>query len=136
MPLPWKALLATVPWSEVIGKAPQLADGARKLWKGLNRKNGDTGETDWAGEPTTIPPNADLATRLDLLEAANRRLRTQLLASGEVIQGLGEQQAQLVAQIDSLRRQTRRQTWALWAIALFAGLALLAGQFRFLELFA
>lgn len=135
MPLPWKTILTNVPWSDVLGKAPQIADSAKKMWKGMGRKNTDAAEFDPAGE--SIAPDADFSARLSLLETANRKLRTQTLASSELIQTLSEQNVQLVAQIENLRQRTRLQAWALAATVLLASLALiLALQPRLTEFFA
>jgi hypothetical protein len=134
MALPWKTILTNVPWSDVLGKAPIIADGAKKLWKGMGRKNGDgmAAESD-----IVVPPDADLATRFTALETSQRKLRTQILASGELIQALSEQNAALVAQLDALRRRSRRQALLLAATALTAGLALLlAWQPKLLEFLA
>jgi len=134
MALPWKTILTNVPWRDVLSKAPIIADGAKKLWKGMGRKNGDGTVSE---AEAFIAPDADHATRLDALEASARKLRTQMLASGELIQALSEQNAQLVAQIDAHRRHARRLTWGLAATALVAGLALLlTWQPKILEFFA
>jgi len=134
MPLPWKTILTNVPWRDVLGKAPVIADGARKLWQGLGRKNS---EGSIAEAEALIPPDADHASRLTGLEAAQRKLRTQILASGELIQALSEQNAQLVAQIEMLRRRAQHQAWGLAATALLASLALLlVWQPRLTEFFA
>lgn len=122
MALPWMTILSNVPWSDVLGKAPIIADGAKKLWQGMGRKNGDGAASDLA---ETTPPDADFTTRLTSLEAVQRKLRTQILASGELIQALSEQNAQLVAQIDANRRLVRALTWGLVATAAIAGCALL-----------
>lgn len=135
MPLPWKTILTNVPWSDVLGKAPQIADSAKKMWKGMGRKNADATEIDPAGE--SIAPDADFSARLSLLETANRKLRTQILASSELIQTLSEQNVLLVAQIENQRQRARLQAWALAATALLASLALmLAWQPRLTEFFA
>ena len=135
MALPWKTILTNVPWSDVLGKAPIIADGAKKLWQGMGRKNGEGSAADPLAE--SVAPDADLATRLAALESNQRKLRTQILASGELIQALSEQNAQLVIQIDAHQRRARRLTWGLVATALVAGLALLlAGQPKLLEFFA
>ena len=134
MSLLWKTILTNVPWSDVLGKAPVIADGAKKLWQGLGRKNGDgtIAEAD-----AFIAPDADHATRLSGLETAQRKLRTQILASSELIQSLSEQNAQLVAQIETLRRRAQYQVWGIAATALLAGLAfLLVWQPRLTEFFA
>lgn len=136
MPLPWKTILTNVPWSDVLGKAPKIADGARNLWERMGRKSADAPDTDPMAEAVATP-DGDLSTRLAALEAANRQLHARLLAAGELVRALGEQNIQLVAQIDAQRRRTHRQAWALAATALVAGLALLlAGQPHFTEFFA
>jgi len=135
MPMPWKTILSNVPWSDVIGKAPVIADGARKLWKNIGRKADDNSAPESSGD-LVAADDADFSGRLTTLEAAQRELRTQLLASGELIQALSEQNAQLVAQLDTQRRLARRQSWALAATAIAAGLALLAWLPRFSEFLA
>ena len=134
MALPWKTILTNVPWSDVLGKAPIIADGAKKLWQGLGRKSGDGVVTE---AEAVIAPDADHATRLAGLETAQRKLRTQILASGELIQALSGQNTQLVAQIEVLRRRANLQAWGLAATALVTGLALLlVWQPRLTEFFA
>jgi len=134
MSLLWKTILTNVPWSDVLGKAPIIADGAKKLWKGMSRKNGDGTVSE---AEAVIAPDADYATRLAVLEASQRKMRTQILASGELIEALSEQNALLVAQIDANRRHARQLTWGLAATAVVASLALLsAWQPRFTEFFA
>ena len=134
MALPWKTILTNVPWSDVLDKAPFIADGAKKLWQGMGRKNSDGSAAD---TEAVVAPDADLATRLAALEAVQRKLRTQILASGELIQALSEQNALLVAQIDAHRRRVRLLAWCLGATALVAGLALLlAWQPKLLEFLA
>ncbi len=136
MALPWKLILSNVPWKDVLGNAPKIADGAKKMWGSMGRKTGgrpDGGEMAEAH----LAADADLPTRLAALETASRRLQTQMLASGELIQALSQQNAQLVAQIETLRRRTQRQAWVLAATALAASLALLlVWQPHLLEFFA
>lgn len=120
MPLPWKTILTNVPWSDVIGSAPKIADGAKKLWQTVGRKSGEPTPS----EPTLATDPTDPAVRLSALEAAQRDLRTQLQTSGELLQALSEQNARLVAEIESHRRRARLHAWAIAATALLAGLAL------------
>jgi len=135
MSLPWKTILSNVPWSDVIGKAPVIADGAKKLWKNIGRKADDSSEADPPGDAVAAH-DSDFSGRLAALQAGQRELRAQLLASGELIQALSEQNTQLVAQLDALRRRTHRQSWALAATAIAAGLALLAWLPRLSEFLA
>ena len=135
MTLPWKTILSNVPWSDVIGKAPIIADGARKLWKNIGRKAADDAGAEPAGDAITAD-DTDFSGRLAALEAAHRELHAQMLASGELIQALSDQNTQLVAQIDAQRRRARRQSWALAATAFATGLALLAWLPRLSEFLA
>lgn len=136
MALPWKTILTHVPWKDVIGNAPKIADGAKKMWQSMGRKGADDATGEGSNNPT-IPADADFATRLDLLEGSNRQLLAQTRAASELIQALSEQNAQLVAQTETLRRHVRLQAWLMRTTALLAGLALLfVTQPKFLEFFA
>jgi hypothetical protein len=138
MPLPWTTILTHVPWRDVIANAPKIADGAKKLWKGMNARSDGSDDTaaELSGE-ALAEATVDTAARLDVLEASNRKLRTQMLASSELIQALSEQNSQLVAQIETNRRHTRQLGWALLATAAVAIAALaLALPPRLLEFFA
>ncbi len=129
MPLPWQLILSNVPWKDVLANAPKIADGAKKMWGSLGRRQD--------GAADTAIPAADLPARLSAQEAAIRQLQEQMLASGELIRALSEQNTQLVAQIETHRQRARRQSWAIAATALAAGLALLlAWQPNLLEFFA
>ena len=39
MPLPWSTLVKAIPWSDVIAKAPDIAQGARKLWQQVSTRD-------------------------------------------------------------------------------------------------
>lgn len=135
MSLPWKTILSNVPWNDVIGKAPVVADSAKKLWKSMGRK-ADGGSDAAPTGNTMTAQDTDHSGRLAALEAGQYELRAQLLASGELIQALSEQNTQLVAQIDALRRRAQHQKWAIAATAVAAGLALLAWLPRLSEFLA
>ena len=38
MPVPWSALFSAIPWGDVIAQAPELAQGARKLWQKVGKR--------------------------------------------------------------------------------------------------
>ena len=136
MALPWKQILTNVPWKDVLNKAPTIADGARKMWNNIGRHNGDQAESNAMAE-TPVAADADLAKRLTVLEIASHQLQAQMRTSGELIQALSQQNAQLVAQIEIYRQRTQRQAWGLALTALVAGLALLLSwQPHLLEFFA
>lgn len=118
MPIPWLTVLQAVPWGEVITRAPQVADGARKLWRAVGRKPA-TGEAP-AGPVATADAADPPDRRLAALEASVAALQAQMLASSELIQALAEQNTQLIARVEALRR------WRT-GLALLAALGLLLG---------
>ena len=106
MAIPWLAVLQSVPWSEVISNAPKLADGAKKLWSTV----GGTAAAQVApvaqAEQVSSPAAqamAALEARALALEAAVQDLHGQMRASSELIKALAEQNAQLVARLETLR---------------------------------
>lgn len=121
MALGWLALLKTVPWTDVISAAPQVAGGARKLWDAVAKKS----------PPTTIAPgqvveSVSLNLRIDQNEAAVIALHDQMLSASEIIAKLADQNTLLVAKIESLRR---RLLWL--AIATAATLLIALGGLIF-----
>ncbi len=104
MAIGWLTVLQNVPWSDVIGNAPKVAEGAKKLW-GAMRK------TPPAAEERAANPPSD-AARIAALEAGVTDLNRQLLESAAIITSLAEQNAQLVQRIETNRR------WLVWLSAL------------------
>ncbi|MDX9706055.1 MAG: hypothetical protein RBT86_00585 [Azospira sp.] len=95
MAIGWMTILSNVPWSDVIRNAPAVAEGAKKLWKKVGSNAGKGNVVDGGSPEERI---AALHARVDELQA-------QMLASSEVIQSLAEQNAQLIARIESGRRR-------------------------------
>ncbi|HWU85096.1 MAG TPA: hypothetical protein VN028_07155 [Rhodocyclaceae bacterium] len=102
MPISWLSVLQAVPWTEVIRNAPRVAEGARKLWSSVGRKGGESSTADAADAALANDP----ATRIAQLETTVGELHAQMQASAELIKALAEQNAQLVARIESNRRRT------------------------------
>lgn len=129
MAIPWLAVLQSVPWSEVIGNAPKLADGARKLWSTVGG-SGVAQEAPVAQAGQEASPAAQavvaLQARALALEAAVNDLHGQMLASSELIKALAEQNAQLVARLETLRGRLLwlGATGAMLALAALLGLLL------------
>lgn len=121
----WWKVLKTVPWSEVISAAPQVATGARRLWDTVARKSGPM--------PGPGPVMADIEPeddgfgivmgRLDKNEATLGELRGQMLSASEIIANLADQNAQLIAKLDVVRT---RILWLSIATGVSSLLALLA----------
>jgi chromosome segregation ATPase len=120
MPVSWITVLKAVPWGDVISNAPVVVDGARKLWNTVGRK-GDRAERDQAGttgessataggstQPAPVDAGAAMAglqTRLDSTDTRLNALQDQMITSSELIKALAEQNGQLIARIDTMRRR-------------------------------
>lgn len=115
MAIPWLTVLQSVPWGEVIRRAPAVAEGAKKLWNSVGRRS--------ATGPVEAPaPAADPKARLAAAEAAITELQAQMLASSELIKSLAEQNAELIRRAETNRMRT---LWLAAATALVGVLALL-----------
>ncbi len=118
----WWSVLKTVPWSEVINAAPQVATGARRLWDTVARKNGTAPGASMAAEPEEDPFDT-LFLRVDKNEANLADLRTQMLQASEIIANLADQNAQLIAKMELART---RLLWLGMATGVSSILALVA----------
>jgi len=122
----WWTVLKTVPWSDVISAAPQVATGARRLWDTVNRKPG-------AVDPATgLSPDMAaqeddiiglLIARSEQNDAELNDLRNQMRAASELIANLADQNAQLIAKMDVQRQKI---TWLSVTAGLSALLAVVA----------
>ena len=103
MPIPWLAVLQSVPWTDVIRNAPKVADGAKKLWNSVAGKPSQP-QVPVAASVSNASPEAQaiagLEARVASLEAAVSELHSQMLASSELIKALAEQNGQLVARVE------------------------------------
>ena len=118
----WWSVLKTVPWSEVINAAPQVATGARRLWDTVARKSGTAPGAPMAPEPEEDPFDT-LFLRVDKNEANLAELRTQMLQASEIIANLADQNAQLIAKMELART---RLLWLGVATGVSSILALVA----------
>lgn len=103
MPIPWLAVLQSVPWTDVIKNAPKVADGAKKLWNTIGKKS-PVPETEAANDHPTMSPEANtinaLQTQLAAVESSVADLHEQMLASSELIKSLADQNTQLIKRIE------------------------------------
>lgn len=106
MAIGWMTVLKLVPWDDVIANAPQVLEGARKLWKTVARSPAPA----LPPEPAQVPeaaaaPAPELATRSELqaLAATVSALHGQMAESSALIEALADQNAQLIRQIESNR---------------------------------
>ena len=123
----WWKVLKTVPWSEVLSAAPQVATGARRLWDTVARRSGPQGQGPMAAPMAEVAPEEDVfgmvLDRLDRHETTVGELRGQMLAASEIIANLADQNAQLIAKMDVVRN---RILWLSIATGVSSLLALLA----------
>lgn len=122
MAFPWLVLLQSVPWGEVIKNAPKVAEGAKKLWGSVRKKE----EVADASSRSALTQSAShqsieaLQTRLEKLEADVVDLHQQMLASSELIKTLAEQNAQLVERVEANRRRVIALAVALCVFSVLA----------------
>jgi hypothetical protein len=110
---PILAVLAQIPWGKVLEKAPDIADGAGRLWRSVSRRRSD----DHAAERV----EAAAADHADATDPVTRRLRAaeqdiaqlheQMKAASALIRDLTEQNAQLIRRADANRRGLLRLAW-------------------------
>ena len=124
MPIPWIAVLQSVPWTDVIRNAPKVADGAKKLWSTIGKKS-PVPEKGEANEHRTMSPGdktiSALQMQLAAVEASVADLHEQMLASSELIKSLADQNTQLIKRIELNRV---RMLWLTGSIVVFGMVAI------------
>ncbi|MEO7852615.1 MAG: hypothetical protein ABIR94_10245 [Rubrivivax sp.] len=122
----WMTVLKLVPWGEVVKAAPQVAEGARKLWETVGRGTAAPAETPPAAARDVsvgASPDQRLARRLAASEASVAQLQQQMQAASKLINALADQNAELVARVETHRA---RLLWVAGSVALAAVMALVA----------
>ena len=121
MAIPLMAVLKAIPWGQVIENAPQLVDGAQKLFSHLKKDKERTPDV-IAPDPS---PDENEGERLRMLERyvqENRlelqQLHQNLSDTADLLNHLTGQNAKMVDEIDLLRRQTRRLQRMLVAVSI------------------
>ena len=102
----WWSVLRTVPWSEVINAAPQVATGARRLWDTVARKSGSAPGMAQGGFVDEQPQDdvfGTLVMRVEKNESTLADLRNQMLQASEIIANMADQNAQLIAKMELAR---------------------------------
>lgn len=123
MAIGWLAILKTVPWTDVVRNAPQIADGARKLWGAIATKPTSAEielEADQFIHSSETHTIDSLQKRLAVVESAWSDLHNQMLASSELIKALAEQNTQLVKKIELNRIRTLQLAGLTVCIAVIA----------------
>lgn len=104
----WLKVLKSVPWSEVISAAPQVASGARRLWETVGRKGVATPDPDFDEAVTGLPVDdgiAMLAARVEQQDVAIAQLHGQVREASKLITELADQNAQLIAKLQAARER-------------------------------
>ena len=107
MAVAWLKVLKSVPWSDVIAAAPQVANGARRLWDTVGRKQAAPGAM---AEEAIMPAQAMgdegvalLAAHIEQQDAAIAQMHNQLRDASKLITELADQNAQLIAKMEAAR---------------------------------
>ena len=119
----WLTALKLVPWGDVVKSAPQIAEGARKLWQSVG--NSSPKRPRAAPEAVPLPVPGDESQAIAQLGARVAQLERELAEASGLIHSMAEQDKQLVGQIAHLQRRLRWHAVLLGVVAL-ALLALLA----------
>jgi hypothetical protein len=97
----WLTLLKLVPWTDVISAAPQIASGARKLWDSAAKSPSPADAMSPPGPD--VDAKAAMAQRIEQAETALADLHKQMLSASEIIATLADQNAQLIAKMETMR---------------------------------
>ena len=134
MAIGWLTVLKLVPWVEVVRNAPEIADGAKRLWDTVGRKRAPGPAVSPAGtaspgagslaEPTST---AALQSRLNEAEAAIALLNEQMQASSTLIKALADQNTELIRRVEINRVRVLRLAVGVAVLAVVLALALLVG---------
>lgn len=123
MAIGWLSIIQLVPWSDVIRNAPKVAEGAKKLWDTVSRKQPALEGPAASAQPalsTEAQSIALLQTQLAAAEAAISDLHHQMLESTELIKALADQNTQLIRRVEANRIRV------LWLAGITVVLAVIA----------
>lgn len=104
MPVPWSALFSAIPWTDVIAKAPELAQGARKLWQKVGKREA----TPPAPPETPASSAPSVGERIDALDAHLADVGARQQESAELLAALATQNAELIRATEELRGRVRQ----------------------------
>ncbi len=104
MPVPWSALFSAIPWTDVIAKAPELAQGARKLWQKVGKREA----TPPAPPETPASSAPSIGERIDALDARLADVGARQQESAELLAALATQNAELIRATEELRGRVRQ----------------------------
>ena len=102
-------VLSYIPWGQVVQNAPQIAEGAAKLWNTVTRgrEKAQSPATDSIATKPRLEPES-LSSHIQELEITIKNLEDQMQASSELIKALAEQNTQLVNRVELHRVRLNR----------------------------
>ena len=109
----WIRAFRAVPWNEVLAAAPAAVAGAKKVLTALQKKR----ETERTASATDAAARTPVDPDLQALHQRIVDLETDLVDATRVLNNLADQSAQLVAEVEALRRRARVLTWVSVALA-------------------
>jgi hypothetical protein len=104
-------VLSYIPWGQVVQNAPQIAEGAAKLWSTVTRgreKNLQSAPTAGSVANQLRPEPESLSAHVQELEVTVKNLQDQMQASSELIKALADQNTQLVNRVELHRVRLNR----------------------------
>lgn len=113
MAIGWLTVLNLVPWTDLMGNAPKIVDGANKLWKAVTNKE-EAGIKDSTSIKSDTSPNAlslavfNVKSRLSTLEANVADLKQEMVSSAELIKSLADQNSRLTLAVENLHIRIRQ----------------------------
>jgi len=116
------AVLANVPWKQVIDAAPKVADGATRLWSSVTRRKADALPQEiinLAKEAESKPaesPIDELQRQVIHIQADVAQLKAEMESASELIKALADQNSALVNRIELNRKRMYRHTILLGAV--------------------
>jgi len=104
-------VLSYIPWGQVVQNAPQIAEGAAKLWSTVTRSREKTLQPSptagsVANKPRLEPGSLDV--HVQELEVTVKTLQDQMRDSSELIKALADQNTQLVNRVELHRVRLNR----------------------------
>ena len=133
MAIGWLSIIQLVPWSDVIRNAPKVAEGAKKLWDTVSRKQPALEASAASARPALSPEAQAIAllqAQLAAAEAAISDLHHQMLESTELIKALAEQNTQLIRRVEVNRIRVLWLAGITVVLAVIASLGLAMGLAR------
>lgn len=118
-------VLAYIPWGQVVQNAPQIAEGAAKLWGTVAGGREKTQPAETATDSIATKPRLEpesLSTHIQELEVTIKNLQDQMEDSSELLKALADQNTQLVNRVELHRIRLNR----IGIAAIVGGLVLFA----------